>query len=85
MAAVEAAAAGVPVVMTDVGVALGKVVPVKDCAAIVSAVNELIDRPESRREIIEQQNNFLKNWPTKIDYLAAIKNSWQAILLESKR
>jgi len=85
MAAVEAAAAGVPVVMTNVGAALGEVVPVKDRVAIVSAINQLIEQPESRREIIEQQNNFLKNWPTKIDYLAAIKNSWQAILLESKR
>ena len=85
MAAVEAAAAGVPVVMTNVGASLGEVVPVKDRVAIVSAINQLIEQPESRREIIEQQNNFLKNWPTKIDYLAAIKNSWQAIFPESKR
>ena len=40
---VEAQAAGLPVLMTDVGVAIGEVFPVGDKAALVAALKKMID------------------------------------------
>ncbi|MDO8467167.1 MAG: glycosyltransferase [bacterium] len=75
MAAVEAAAAGVPVVMTDVGVALGATFPVGDKERAVAIIEELIQSPEKRRQLVEKQNEFFKNWPTKEQYLEQFKKS----------
>ncbi len=77
LAAVEAAAAGLPVVMTDVGAAIGRVVPVGDKKRLIEVLEELIANPAERRRVIDGQNNLLKNWPTKQQYLDAIKKSWQ--------
>ena len=41
--AVEAQAAGLPVLMTDVGVAIGEVAPVGDKAALVAALSKIMD------------------------------------------
>ena len=40
---IEAQAAGLPVLMTDVGVAAGEVVPVGDKVALVAALNKIMD------------------------------------------
>src|SRR3989344_3316211 len=40
---IEAQAAGLPILMTDVGVAIGEVVPVGDKAALVAALNKIMD------------------------------------------
>lgn len=73
MAAVEAAAAGVPVVMTDVGVALGATFPVGDQDAAVKIIEDLIKNPARRQELVNKQNEFFRNWPTKEQYLAEYK------------
>lgn len=75
MAAVEAAAAGVPVVMTDVGVALGAVFPVGDREKAVAIIEDLIKDPEKRKRLVEKQNEFFRNWPTKEQYLEQFKKS----------
>ncbi|MDP1719368.1 MAG: glycosyltransferase family 4 protein [bacterium] len=75
MAAVEAAAAGIPVVMTDVGVALGATFPVGDKWKAVSIIEELIQNPEKRRKLVEKQNELFKNWPTKEQYLEQFRKS----------
>ncbi|TSC83076.1 MAG: group 1 glycosyl transferase [Parcubacteria group bacterium Gr01-1014_19] len=75
MAAVEAAAAGIPVVMTDVGVALGATFPVGDKAKAVEIIEGLIKNSEKRRQLVEKQNEFFRNWPTKQQYLERYKAS----------
>ncbi len=75
MVAVEAAAAVVPVVMTDVGVALGAIFPVGDKEKAVAIIEELIRSPEKRKKLVEQQNEFFKNWPTKEQYFDQFKKS----------
>ncbi|MEK9186569.1 MAG: glycosyltransferase, partial [Patescibacteria group bacterium] len=77
MAIIESAAAGIPVVTTDVGVALGEVLPVKNKSRLVEVTNGLVSNPEKCKELIEKQNEFFKNWPTKERWLAAIKDSWE--------
>ncbi len=82
MAAVEALLAGCPVVMTDVGCARdvvidgknGLIVPVDDSKALFLAV----------RQIMLGEVKFdltMPKLPTKEDYLAAYKKSWQEALL----
>ncbi len=75
MAAVEAAAAGVPVVMTDVGVAIGETFPVGAKDRAVSIIEGLIQDPEKRKLLVERQNEFFKNWPTKEQYLDQYRES----------
>lgn len=75
MAAVEAAAAGVPVVMTDVGVALGATFPVGNKRTAVEIIEELIQNPEKRLQLVEGQNGFFKDWPTQEQYLEEYKKS----------
>ncbi len=73
--AVEAAIAAVPVVMTDVGVAIGKVVPVGDRQAVASAVQSLIGDFKERQELVNKQKEVIKNLPSKQEYLTAYANS----------
>ena len=65
--AVEAAAAGLPVVMTDVGVGLGQVVSVGDKDAIVASVLQLTEDSTRRAGLISRQNEFLKALPANKD------------------
>ncbi len=60
---VEAASAGLPVVMTDVGVAIGKVVPVGDRQAVVAALRELIEHREKGEALVAAQKQFLATLP----------------------
>lgn len=73
MAAVEAAASGVPVVMTDVGVALGATFPVGNKEKAVVIIEELIQDPGKRQQLIKKQEEFLKNWPTRAQYFEQYK------------
>lgn len=56
---VEAALQGVPVVMTDVGVAIGSVVPVGDVAALTARISALLENPEERKRVVCAQESFL--------------------------
>ncbi len=61
--AVEAAAANVPVIMTDVGVALGEVIPVGSVMALIEAVDRLISNPGVRQATLHRQREFLAALP----------------------
>lgn len=75
--AVEAAAAGLPVLMTDVGVAIGHVIPVGSRKDLVNGLHELISNRVQRDKILEDQRGILNFYSSKEDYLNKIKQSWQ--------
>lgn len=75
MAAVSAAAAGVPILMSDSGIALGEIFPVGNKKILVEKLSELIKNAESRRKIAERQIEYIKTLPTKEEYLKRFKES----------
>ncbi|MBI3046100.1 MAG: glycosyltransferase family 4 protein [Candidatus Harrisonbacteria bacterium] len=87
---VEAMAAGLPVVMTDVGIAGelliddldGKVVPIGDQKALAKAILELMEnsclpagRPPKREEFKQNSLKLLEKWPVKKEYLEKYRDS----------
>ena len=78
---VEAMAAGLPVIMTDVGIAGelliddldGKVVPVGDIKAFAAAILELEENSVKREEFKLNSLKLLEKWPTKQEYLEKYK------------
>lgn len=86
MAVVEAMAAGLPVVMTDVGVAedlvrdneTGLVVPVGNSNRVSLAILKLIKHSGVRHRIAQNARQEVeKRVLSKEQYLKALKNSWQ--------
>ncbi len=73
---VEATAASLPVVMTDVGVAVGSVVPVGDREALADRLELLISNRSEREKTLESQKKILEFYRSKEDYLNRIKQSW---------
>lgn len=79
--AVEAAACGLPVVMTDVGLAgefivdgfNGIVCPIGNTAAITEALIRLIEKPSLRQEMGAHHKEVLAQLPSKGQYLAKYK------------
>lgn len=79
--AVEAAACGLPVVMTDVGLAgefivdgfNGIVCPVGNTAAVTEALTRLIEKPSLRQEMGVHHNEVLAQLPSKHAYLSRYK------------
>ncbi len=79
----EAMAAGLPVVMTDVGLAGelliddldGRVVPVGDVKSLATAISDLKENPVKRDEFKQNCLKLLEKWPTKQEYLEKYKNS----------
>ncbi len=75
---VEAAAAGCPVVMTDVGLAgewiineeSGFVVGVGDAGKLVEVIAWLIARPEERRRVAQNAISAVSGLPSREEYLA---------------
>ena len=74
---VEAVAANLPVLMTDVGVAVGCIVPVGGKDKLVDRLRLLIGSEVEREKVLEGQKLFSHNCPTKDEYLNLIKQSWQ--------
>lgn len=82
---VEAMAAGLPVIMTDVGVANeiliddldGKVIPVNDKGALVAAMELLLSNEQVRRSFSEESGKVLASVADKKEYLDLYKNSFQ--------
>ena len=74
---VEAAAAGLPVIMTDVGISVGKATPVGDKKALVESLKEMISNPAGRKILVDKQSEFFKHWPAKEEYLVKLKEEWQ--------
>lgn len=77
LAPVEAAAAGLPVIMTKVGVEIGDTVPVGDKERLAEVLEELVSSQSKRQELIQRQSKFFENWPTKKEYLNKMKELWQ--------
>ena len=78
---VEAMAAGLPVVMTDVGLAVGSVVPVGDKDLLTQRLNYLIENKFARENILNGQIKVLGLYDTKEVYLNLIKKSWENCFL----
>lgn len=72
MAAIEAAATGTPIVMTDVGVALGDVVPVNDQKAVSRAIFRQIEGGTKPPQ--------LPYLPTKEGYLKKYKEALEKLI-----
>ena len=85
LAPIEAAAAGLPVAMTDVGVAIGSVVPVGDKNRLIEVLNELLSDKNKRNQLVVEQNRMFENWPTEADYLNKMKELWQSCYLSHKK
>ena len=73
---VEATAADLPVIMTDVGVAVGSVVPVGDKKTLVERLASLIENSPEREKTLRDQQKVINFYVSKEDYLNRIKQSW---------
>lgn len=81
---VEAMAAGLPVIMTDVGIANeiliddldGMVVPVGDAGSLADAMMNLRTDGEKTAGFIRNSNAAIASFPSKEEYLAMYRNSF---------
>lgn len=86
MVAVEAARYALPVIMTDVGLAgefilhnhNGLVVPVGDIAALVYAMKNIIDEPELRKTLGQNNKAALQQLPDRAKTLELYMQSFEA-------
>ncbi|MDO8584888.1 MAG: glycosyltransferase [bacterium] len=86
--AVEAAACGLPVVMTDVGLAgefivdgfNGIVCPIGNASAVTEALVRLIEKPSLRQEMGAHHSEVLAALPSKAGYLARYKKALEGIV-----
>lgn len=85
MAIVEAMCSGLPIVMTDVGLAgwlmrderEGMVVPVGDKDALASAMLRMIENKDARTRYGQAALDTASKLASKEEYLAALKAAWQ--------
>lgn len=83
MSVIEAMAAGLPIVMTDVGVAgglikqgvSGLIVPLGDEEALGRALEDIINNPEKRKQMGEEARKAVMHMPSKEEYLRLFKES----------
>jgi glycosyltransferase involved in cell wall biosynthesis len=83
IAVIEAAAAGVPVVMTDVGCAgelilegrSGRVVPVEDPAHLCEAIVQTIEDPDQAKVLAAEAKRIVEALPTVEASVAAVRTS----------
>ena len=84
MSAVEAMAAGCPVIMTDVGLAgevlidkqNGLVIPAQDRKKLIEAILTIIENPELRRDLANNTKQIIDFWPSKDEYLKKYYDLW---------
>jgi glycosyltransferase involved in cell wall biosynthesis len=89
LSVIEALQNGLPVVMTDVGVAgeiiknggNGLVVPVRDKDAIIGAIVELQMSPDFRKELSENARKTTVSYNSFEEYREKLVNSWKQCLL----
>ena len=88
LAVVEAAAHGLPIIMTDVGLAgevikngeSGIVIPVGDRKALVEAMIKIIEDSGLRKKLGEGARKAIKTLPSKEETFALYKKSWELAL-----
>lgn len=88
MVVIEAAAHGLPIIMTDVGLAgeiivnneSGLVVPVGDKRELIQVMIKLIENADFRLKLAHGATEAIKKLPTKEDVLKLYKESWQKAL-----
>ena len=80
MTVVETTAAGLPILMTDVGVSVGSVISVGDSEKLTERLDVLVGDPLERERILENQKRVLDNMPSKDEYLSLMKQSWSRCL-----
>ncbi len=81
---IESLAAGVPVIMSDVGLAgsilkdhqNGLVVPINNLEALITAMKEIIQSKDLREKLINNGLETVKRLPSREDTLNKIKQSW---------
>ncbi|OGZ12840.1 MAG: hypothetical protein A2942_03015 [Candidatus Lloydbacteria bacterium RIFCSPLOWO2_01_FULL_50_20] len=93
LAVIEAAASGMPVVMTDVGCAgevvlsekTGLVVPVGDEKNLAYAISRLLDNHELALSLAANGNEVVKKLATKAETLLLYKASWEQALIHGQK
>lgn len=88
LAAVEAAAAGLPVIMTDVGCAgelikngeSGLIIPIGDKAALKNAMVRIIEDDNLRANLARNAREAIKSLPNKEETLNLYKLSWKKLV-----
>ena len=84
---IEAMASGLPVIMSDVGLAGelliddldGRVVSAGDEKALAAAIVELKENPAKREEFKLNSLKLLEKWPAKKEYLEKYRNSLEML------
>ncbi|GEM_PF-188678 len=90
--AIEAMAAGLPVIMTDVGLAGellvddldGAVVPVGDKKALAESISRLANNKEVTEGFIKESEKLINSLPEKSEYLASYKESLEILASSQK-
>lgn len=81
LAIVEAMAAGLPVLMTDVGVAhdlpVDMKMNVRDAGVLAAMIENSLISSEIRQRLLEFNQEFIKNFPSEETLLALHQKSWQ--------
>ena len=85
MAVIEAAAFGLPIIMTDVGCAgevikdveSGIIIPVGDKEKLIAAMIKIIDNAELRKKIGDSAKLAVNRLPSKEQILGLYKKSWE--------
>jgi glycosyltransferase involved in cell wall biosynthesis len=85
---IEAMAAGLPVIMTDVGLAGelliddldGRVTPVGDLEKLQQAIIDLLENPEKRKALAEESRKVSASLPSKEDYWRLYKEAMALML-----
>jgi len=89
LAVIEAASFGLPIIMTDVGLAgeviidneSGLVIPVRDRARLVEAMVKIIKEEKMRKKLGERARLAVQKLPTKAETLALYKKSWERAIV----
>jgi hypothetical protein len=66
--------------MTDVGIAIGSVVPVGDAEALAARILEILENGEAREHTLRRQESFLLSLPSRAKYYELFKDQFTAYL-----
>jgi len=78
--AVEAALYDKPVIMTDVGIAIGSVVPVEDVSVLSKRIIEILGSDDKKNQIVARQREFLLTLPSRREYQHLFSDQFNACI-----